>query len=345
MGPRDLARAHPATSPTVSHVRSRKAGIAMGKEPWHNLFSMGADEQVRGSVDEAAARADADQTAEVPTMSFDDAKKALGEDVKRPGLDEQPTKKMSALSATDAEKITGERRSVRVFKHPSKPPPPRLELPLATAQFQAIDEELLPDAPSSLASEPSRPRSRGAVITAVLFLAAAAGAALAWATHEAAPAGTTLSSPPNTTQRAAEPAREVSPEPPAAEAPEATEATEPPLQESTPPPQRRAEAPGPERAESLLEEAEGLRGAERLAALEAASTADPSNPHAAAALAEFHMENDPHEALEYALQAAQLRRRRASYQDLVADAYERIGNLNDAAHARATAVSLREGGD
>lgn len=319
----------------------------MEKEPWHNLSSMGADEQVRGSVDEAAVRDDADRTAEVPTMSFDDAKKALGEDVKKPSLDEQPTRKMGALSADDAEKITGERRAVRVFKHPSKPPPPRLELPLATAQFQAVDEESLRHipAPASEPSLPSRPRSRGPITAAALLLSAAAGAGLAWATHDAA--GTTRSAPPSATQPVGEPASAVSPEPPA-EAIGQAEATEPGTSQEAPPPEQAqgiAETAGPQRAELLLEAAENLRGGERLAALQAASSADPSNPHAAAALAEFHMENNPHEALEYALQAAQLRRRRASYQDLVADAYERIGNVNDAAHARATAASLREGGD
>ncbi|MFK7998185.1 MAG: hypothetical protein AB8H86_01265 [Polyangiales bacterium] len=298
---------------------------------------MRADEQVKDSVEESADRDDAGQTAEVPTMTFDDAKKALGEDVNRPGLDEQPTRKIAALSADDAEKVSGERRSVRVFKHPSKPPPPRLELPLATAQFQAIDEELLPDAPA-----PARTRSRGPITAAALLFAAATGAALAWATHSPTPAGAALASPPSVTQPAEEPPAET---PPAAA--EETPATEPPAsQEPTETSaQANPEQAGSERAESLLEEAEGLRGGERLAALEAAAAADSSNPHAAAALAEFHMENDPHEALEWALQAAQLRRRRASYQDLVADAYERIGNMNDAAHARATAASLREGND
>lgn len=277
-------------------------------------------------------------------MSFDDAKKALGEDEPKPGLDEQPTRKMGALSAKDAEKITGERRAVRVFKHPSKPPPPRLELPLATAQFQAIDEALLPDAPVR------KRRARGPITAVVLALSVTMGAAVAWATHEpSATAGTAITSPasnaaPGVEAPASEMAPPPSPAPSPAEVPSmvdpATEAARAP-EEATPP--RSAETAGPQRAETLLEEAEGLRGAERLAALEAAAAADPSNPHAAVALAEFHMENEPHEALEWALQASQLRRRRASYQDLVADAYERIGNLNDAAHARATAASLREG--
>ena len=93
----------------------------------------------------------------------------------------------------------------------------------------------------------------------------------------------------------------------------------------------------------MLEQAASLRGNDQRLALEAAASADPTNPHVAAALAEFYMENNPHQALEWALTASQLRRRRASYQDLIGDAYERIGNMSDAAHARATAVELREG--
>lgn len=312
----------------------------MEKEAWHNLFFMRADEQAKDSFEESPDPDEADQTAEVPSMSFDDAKKALGEDVTKPGLDEQPTRKMGALSAKDAEKITGERRAVRVFKHPSKPPPPRLELPLATAQFQAIDEALLPDAPVT------KRRARGPITAVAFVLSVTTGAAVAWATHEPT-AGTAITSPPsNATPGVEAPTSEMAPAPTPTPNPAEEPSTLDPTTEAPPEAARRSPEPaGPQRAATLLEEAESLRGAERLTALEAAATADPSNPHAAAALAEFHMENDPHEALEWALQASQLRRRRASYQDLVADAYERIGNLNDAAHARARAASLREGGD
>lgn len=320
---------------------------------------MGADEQAKDSLHESTDPKDAERTERVAAISFADAKIALGEDGEKSELDEQPTKKMSALSAARAEEVLpSSGRSVRVFKNPSKPPPPRLELPLATAQHQAIVDE-----PSVVPVSQSR---RGQIVGLALALSFGVGGAAAWMTNgpdelrsdevssqaltptgeHVATSRPPLDSPPE----AAAPSEET-PAPPAAAAPSGV--TDSPAAENgtgQPRPVRRlvprvSEPSGEERAEALLEEADTLRGNELRVALEEAASADPTNPHAAAALAEFHMENDPHEALEWALTASQLRRRRARYQDLIADAYERIGNLNDAAHARATAVTLREGGD
>ena len=306
----------------------------MEKEPWHKQ-PMGLDEKA-GDFVKKFADDEADRTAPVATMSFDDAKKALGEDEVKHELDEQPTRKMGALSADEAERVAAATGKRRVFKHPSKPPPPRLELPLATAQFQAIVEEELPLA--------TPPRSRARLVVVALTLAFVIGSAVAWATHRrtaptSSPAIVPTASPPFGMNAAPE----LEPEPELTE-PE-VDAAEVDAAEVDAAEDDAAEDDAPldeaERAAALLAEAESLRGTERRSALEQAAQADPSNPHAASALAEFHMEVDPEEALEWALQASQLRRRRARYRELVADAYERTGNLRAAARARAAAAVLR----
>ncbi|MFT5354295.1 MAG: hypothetical protein ACI9KE_001500 [Polyangiales bacterium] len=320
------------------------------------MVPMGADKQAKDSLEESADLDGPDRTERVVAISFAEAKKALGEDVKKHELEEQPTKKMGALSAKDAEKVVipSTRRSVRVFKHPSKPPAARLELPLATAQHQALSDYTLLDAPALQSA-------RGRIIAVALILSFAIGAAVAWATHEP-PVPSNLAPHPSNTlptsntptsdapSRAGAPASEMTTSTPeVASEDEPASAPAPARGGSTPREsaarRTRAEPTGAERADTLLEEAASLHGNELLTALEAAAIADPANPHPASALAEYHMENDPHEALEWALAASQLRRRRASYHDLVADAYERIGNMNDAAYARAAAESLRDGDD
>ena len=278
-----------------------------------------------------------DRTEQVAALSPKEAQALLEHEAD--DLDNQPTKKMGALSAEEASRIaaaSGKRRSSRVFRPPSVPP--RLELPLATAQHQAVGIERV----AGKASAPSS-ATRVKVATITLAVAFLVGGIVAWAIHK--PYVTTtplLPRPPSQTVSPPSAEQEV-------QTPLPSEAIEPPNEATSESASETAELAdpaeptGPERAEALLAQAEGLRGNALRNALEEAASADPSNPHAASALAEFHMESDPHKALEWALQASQLRRRRASYRELVADAYERIGNLNNAARARAAAEALRAG--
>ena len=311
-------------------------------EAWHKWAPMVPDEIAEDSPEESIDPPE-DRTDQVAALSPDEAQAHLEDEADdldaEDDLDNQPTKKMGALSAEEAAKVaaaTGKRRSIRVFKHPSSPPP-RLELPLATAQHQAVGIES-----AAQASAPSGGGTRVKVAVATLTVAFLVGGLVAWATHTPYVTTTPLTPRPSSQAPSPTPAEQ------AAQTPQPSVAmVEPPSDEATSEgegeAQEVAELSGPERAEALLEEAEGLRGNALRSALEEAASADPSNPHAASALAEFHMESDPHEALEWALQASQLRRRRASYRELVADAYERIGNLNDAARARAAAQALRAG--